>query len=69
MSWTAADLKAVEDAIRDVLTGKTVSFGGKMVGRESLTELRSLRQEMKTEIAEDSGTGGGVVFTTVMRND
>ena len=69
MAWTAADLTAVEDAIRGVLDGKTVSFGGKTVSYESLPELRALRQEMLQEIAIEAETGGGPVFTPVMRGN
>jgi hypothetical protein len=69
MAWTTADLTAIEDAIRNVLYGKTVSYGGKTVSHENLAELRSLRQEMKAELGEASGEGGGLVFTPVMRGN
>jgi len=69
MAWTAADLTSVEDAIRAVLSGRTVSFAGKTVGYESLTELRSLRQEIAAEIAEAETDGGTIVFTPIMRGN
>jgi hypothetical protein len=69
MAWITADLSAVEEAIRGILNGKTVSFGGKTVSHESLPELRSLRQEMKDEISEETGDGGGALFTPVMRGN
>jgi hypothetical protein len=70
MAWTTADLTAVEDAIRGILDGKTVSFGGKTVSYESLAELRSLRKEIAGELAdEDEDGGGGCVFTPVMRGN
>jgi hypothetical protein len=68
MAWTTADLTAVEDAIRGILDGKTVSFGGKTVSYESLAELRSLRKDIIDELADDED-GGGAVFTPVMRGN
>ena len=68
MAWTTADLTAVEDAIRGILDGKTVSFGGKTVSYESLAELRSLRADIAAELADDDD-GGGALFTPVMRGN
>lgn len=44
-------IEACDQAILDVLSGKTVTFNGRSVSRESLSEIRATRQALKEELA------------------
>lgn len=44
-------IEACDQAILDVLSGKTVTFNGRSVSRESLSEIRSTRKALKEELA------------------
>ncbi len=57
MSWTQADVLAIETAIKALATGASeVRYEGRAMRRESLPELRLLRAEM---ISEANRTAGG----------
>ena len=50
MAWTAADLTAVEDAIRALMTGaKSYAINGRSVTKADLGELRAFRSEIQAE--------------------
>ncbi|WP_324681604.1 hypothetical protein [Bibersteinia trehalosi] len=44
-------IEACDQAILDVLSGKTVTFNGRSISRESLSEIRLTRQALKEELA------------------
>lgn len=43
-------IAACDQAILDVLSGKSVTFNGRSVSRESLSEIRETRQALKEEL-------------------
>ena len=52
-------LEACDKAILDVLAGKTVTFNGRSVTRESLSEIRKTRQTLREELVELKRLGSG----------
>lgn len=44
-------IEACDQAILDVLSGKTVTFNGRSISRESLSEIRATRQALREELA------------------
>lgn len=65
MSWTQADVDAVDDAIRALVAGErvvTIRYADgteNTYGQANLSELRSIRREMTTEAAR---TAAGPVY-------
>jgi hypothetical protein len=56
--YSDAELLALcKQAIADVLVGKLVTFRGKTVSRENLSELRELRKELESNL----GIRGGLI--------
>lgn len=61
MSWTQADVDAVDDAIRALVAGErivTVRYADgteNTYGQANLSELRSMRREMTAEAARSAG--------------
>lgn len=43
-------IEACDQAILDVLAGKTVTFNGRSVSRESLSEIRATRKALMEEL-------------------
>lgn len=52
-------IEACDQAILDVLAGKTVTFNGRSVSRESLSEIRATRKALMEELAMLSKTQQG----------
>ncbi|MBP2291036.1 gpW family head-tail joining protein [Azospirillum rugosum] len=69
MTWTAADLAAVEDAIRELAAGErvvTVRYADgteNTYGQANLSDLRKLRQEMQGEVATAGRTYRAIRIT------
>jgi roadblock/LC7 domain-containing protein len=60
MAWTTDHLAALEEAIA---SGElSVRYGDRMITYQSLREMRSLRAEMKAEIAAAAGRPRKRVF-------
>jgi hypothetical protein len=60
MAWTTDHLAALEEAIA---SGElSVRYGDRMITYQSLREMRSLRTEMKAEIAAAAGRPRKRVF-------
>lgn len=66
MAWTAADVTAVEDAIRAKITGNAVAayrIGDRDLRYYSLESLQALRDNMAAEVSAAAGDNiGSVTF-------
>lgn len=61
MAWTAADITAVEDAIRALISGEAVqsySIGGRNVNHMTLAQLQAQLDRMRADI--ETETAGGL---------
>ena len=69
MAWTQADLSAVEQAIRDIISkGAAKSYiaeDGRSLTRMDLPWLRDLRREMASEISETDAAFGSPTRTYI----
>ena len=65
---SAAMLSAVEDAILRLINGaKFVTVNGQQMHFSSLGELKSMRADLRREIAEDAGTEGRGAWEATFR--
>jgi hypothetical protein len=50
LAWTSADLEACDAAIRQAMTGQTVSFADRSWTSQDLDKLRALRASIAAEV-------------------
>lgn len=68
IEFAQAAIAAHQNAILEVLKGKTVTFNGRTVSREDLSEIRQELQHWETRLAKlQSGRGAGGVRFKVAR--